>query len=210
MNPQRFVASLEGAEEVAAYIAAGEAHDVVRAVLDGRHVLMAFELDVSEHTRRIEQSVGPVRSRGLLHALWSLPEDLAWPESGLDRIDAETLRREGKGFVAVTRGSVTRVYRPAGGVRAVGLAGRRLVDVVGAACQFPPIFRRYAIATRTGRSDVEAIKMAQAVGVGAAVTCSERLRVVARADAARAGVPSVYRWWLAEVAYRAWLQTNAH
>lgn len=202
-------APLDG-KDVATFIADGSPHDVVRTVLDGREVFMAIELDATEHVRRLDRSLGPVRSRGLLHALWALPEGLAWPVSGLGQLDSDTLKLEGGGFVTVNGQSITRVYRPAGRVRAVGVASKRLLAAVAGASQLPPIFRRYAIATRAGRRDLDAVVAAQTVGVGAAVTGPEGLRVLARAEPSLAGVPGVYRWWLAELAYRSWLQTNAH
>lgn len=195
---------------VASHIAGGAVDDVVPAVLDSRTVLMAFELDATEHARRLDRSVGPLRSRGLLHALWTLPEGLAWPMSGLDRLDALTLEREGDGFVVMERDAVVRVYRPAGRVLAVALAGRRLVDAVAVASQFPPIFRRYAIAAKVARTDPDAIAAARTVGIGAAIADPDGLRVLGKAEPAHVGVPGVYRWWVAEVAYRSWLQTNAH
>ncbi len=201
---------LETSEVVASHIAGGAVDDVVPAVLDSRTVLMAFELDATEHARRLDRSVGPLRSRGLLHALWTLPEGLAWPMSGLDRLDALTLEREGDGFVVMERDAVVRVYRPAGRVLAVALAGRRLVDAVAVASQFPPIFRRYAIAAKVARTDPDAIAAARTVGIGAAIADPDGLRVLGKAEPAHVGVPGVYRWWVAEVAYRSWLQTNAH
>ena len=210
MTAAHFVVPPWVAEIAATYVADGSGHDVVPVVLDGRTVLMAFELDAAEHARRLERSLGPVRSRGLLHALWALPEGILWPVSGLDQPDAETLNFEGHGHVTEEGGSINRVYRPAGQVRAIGLAARRLVDAVGSAGQFPPIFRRYALSTSAGRTDLDAVAIALTVGVGAAIARLDGLSVLAQAEPPKTGVPSVYRWWLAEVAYRGWLQTNAH
>lgn len=201
---------LETSEVVVSHIAEGVVDDVVPAVLDSRTVLMALELDATEHARRLERSVGPLRSRGLLHALWTLPEGLAWPASGIERLDALTLEREGDGFVVMDRDAVVRVYRPAGRVRAIGLVGRRLPDIVATASRFPPIFRRYAIAAKVTSTDPQAVAAAQTVGIGAAIAGPDGLRVLGEAEPAQVGVPGIYRWWLAEVAYRSWLQTNAH
>jgi hypothetical protein len=210
MTARPFTLPLEAGDAVAVYITDGAAHDVVTAVLDGRVVLMAFEVDAAEHERRGQRPYGAVRSRGLLHALWALPEGIAWPVSGLSRLDADTLKDEGDGFVTWIDESVVRLYRPAGHVWAVGLASKRLIDAVATASQFPPIFRRYAVAAKATRSDPDAIAAARTVGVGVAVTGPDGLNVVGRAEPARTGVPGIYRWWLAEMAYRSWLQTNAH
>lgn len=212
-NEDKFVAScpraldvtayrLEAAD-VVAYIAEATADEVVSVFLDGRPVLMAFELDESEHARRVVGSLGPVRSRGLLHALWALPEGLSWPASGISQLDADTLRHEGAGHVMVTQQSIHRVYRPAGRVSAIGIKTQRLANAVERVSEFPPIFRRYAVGTKAATTDVAALEMAQAVGVGSAVAHSNGLRVLAAAEPPKAGVPSIYRWWLAEVAYHA-------
>lgn len=201
---------LETSEVVASHIAGAAVHDVVPAVLHSRTVLMALELDITEHARRLERSVGPLRSRGLLHALWTLPEGLAWPTSGLDPLDVLTLEREGDGFVVMDEDAVIRVYRPAGRVRAIGLVGGRLPDVVATASRFPPIFRRYAVAAKAASTDPQVVAAARTVGIGAAIAGPNGLRVLGEAEPAQVGVPGVYRWWLAEVAYRSWLQTNAH
>lgn len=210
VTASKLVVPPDAADLVAAYLADGAADDVVPVVIDGRALLMAFELDASEHQRRVDQSLGPVRSRGLLHTLWALPHGLAWPTSGLDRHDARMLRDHGGGFATLNGGSATRHYLPAGRVRAVGIASRRLTDAVATASQFPPIFRRYALAGRRSRSDHDAAVSAKVIGVGAAVTSPDGLRILARAEPPKRGVPGVYRWWLAEVAYRSWLQAKVH
>lgn len=210
MTTRHFVVPAEITEIAATYIADGSGNDVVPAVLDGRAMLMSFELDAIEHARRLEQSLGPLQSRSLLHALWALPEEITWPISGVNRLDVETLEREGHGYITKESGFINRVYRPAGQVRAIGLASRRLVDAVVTASQFPPIFRRYALSTRAGSSDLDATAIALNVGVGAAIAHLDGVNVLTQAKPPKIGVPSVYRWWLAEVAYRGWLQTNAH
>jgi hypothetical protein len=192
------------------YIADGTGHEVVLTVLEGREILIAFELNAIEHSRRRALSIGAIGSLGLLHALWSLPAGVEWPAAGINRLDTATLLDEGEGYLTVDEGSITRAYQPAGQVRGVGLPGRRLVDAVEAAGRFPPIFRRYAVTDRAGRSDHDAIAVALALGVGAAIARPTGLCVLAPAAPPTTGLPSVYRWWLAEVAYHAWLQTNAH
>jgi hypothetical protein len=204
-----FAIPVDAADLVIAYVAGGQAIEVVPAVLDGRTVLLGLELDMAEHSRRLESSAA-APSRGLLHALWALPAGHPCPASSLDRLDADTLEIEGRGFVTNSGGSITRTYRPAGHVRAIGVVSRRLADAVAAAGQFPPIFRRYAISMRAASADNHAVTAARAVGVGAAVTASGRLRELVGVETPRVGVPAVYRWWLAEVAYRSWRQANAH
>jgi hypothetical protein len=178
--------------------------------VEGRSVLVAFEPDPHEHRRRDDQEVGAISSRRLLHALWSLPDQLRWPASGLDPYDTETLLSQGAGFVQTDGGNFVRLYQPPGQVRAVGLRSRRLDDAVQRVGLFPPIFFRYAIAARRCRSDDEAVITASAKGIGTAIAGSSGLTVLSEPDPPRTGVPGVYRWWLAEVAYEAWRQVNVH
>jgi hypothetical protein len=184
--------------------------EVVSAKVEGRPVLLAFEPDPYEHPRRRHNSLATVPSRRLLHALWSLPHQIPWPACGLDQLDIETLESDGAGFVAVDHGTFVRIYQPPGRVHAVAMRSRRLTDAVNRVGQFPPIFSRYAIATRSCGSDHEAVVAAAALGIGTAMAHSGGLQVRSEPATPQRGVPGVYRWWLAELAYREWRQASAH
>jgi len=179
---------------------------VVAAAVEGRPVLFAFKPDSYEHLRRTEEAIGAVRSRRLLHALWALPHQVPWPVSGLGPVDASTLEsREAAGFVSVNADIFTRLYQPPGQVVAIGLRGGRLADAVRRASLFPAIFSRYAIGTRPSRGDNDALAIAAAHGIGTALTGPTGLIAHTCAAAPHKGAPGVYRWWMAEVAYEAWL-----
>ncbi|MGH3472065.1 MAG: hypothetical protein ACRDPG_08485 [Nocardioidaceae bacterium] len=158
----------------------------------------------------MESGVGAVRSRRLLHALWSLPHQVSWPAAGLDHLDTETLESDGVGFVEVNRNTFLRTYQPPGRVHAVGLHSSRLVDAVRRVGLFPPIFARYAIAARSCRTDEDAVVSAAALGIGAAVALPGGLLVRSEPGSPARGAPGVYRWWIAEVAYQRWRQASAH
>ncbi len=183
---------------------------VVDAELQGHAALLVFEPDATEHARRTDTSVGAVRSRGLLHALWALPGGQDWPRSALDQRDVDTLDQEGAGFVAARRDSLTRLYQPAGRVHAVAVGSPRLCEAVGRTAELPPIVRRYAIAIHSTAHDADAARTASSCGIGAALLTSKGLSELTPARAAHTGVPAVYRWWLSEIAYDAWLHTRAH
>jgi hypothetical protein len=192
------------------YMREGAGFEVVSASIEGQPVLLAFEPDPHEHRRRLDHGVGAVRSRRLLHALWSLSHQVSWPAAGFDHLNAETLESDGAGFVEVNRDTFVRTYQPPGRVHAVGLHSSRLVDAVRRVGMFPPIFARYAIAARPCRTDEDAVVSAAALGIGAAVALPGELLVGSRPGSPEMGAPGVYRWWIAEVAYQRWRQASAH
>lgn len=196
-------------ETTARYLSHRAGCQVVPLPIEGRAFLAAFEPDFHEHQRRQAIGLGAVRSRRLLHALWALPSELSWPASALDGEDLSTLVSEGAG-VAEVGDSVLRRYQPPGQVRVVGVRGRWLSDSVQRVGMMPPIFLRYAIATRRHRFDQQAVSMAAEMGIGAATDEPSGVTVHAEPAAAHTGVPGVYRWWLSETAYAAWLQRNVH
>lgn len=183
---------------------------VVSARVEDRELLLAFQLDRQVHLERASAGVGAVRSRRLLHALWSLPCDISWSESELDSSNRNTLVKEGNGLVVRGNETVRRVYRPPGQIRAVAITRKSLADSVWAVAQFPTIFLRYAIAASCSKADADAIEAARAAGIGTIFTSRTGPLVYTSPQRAAIGAPGVYRWWLAEIGYDAWLQANAH
>lgn len=184
------------------------AEHVVDAVVGGHRVVLGFVLNRSEHQRRIAAGVGAVTSRRLLHALWDLPHHLPWPTDAIDPVDTATLLHDGHGLVTFGEDLLTRTYAPAGRIRAVATVRRRLGDAVAAVTPFPPVFRRYAVSTSMTLSDETAARAAVVAGIGVIAGSGTSTMFVESAEPL-VGAPGVYRWWLAEVCYRAWLP-NAH
>lgn len=176
-------------------------------IVDGQPLVVVFSPDVAEHKRRTELATGAVTSRRLLHALWAVPAGLTWPTSAVAAEDVRTLEREGHGFATVRDGHVERHFQPAGQVEAIVTFRRRLSDAVAAAAAFPPVFRRYAVARHMPKRPADTFGDAERYGVG--VLFPDGSHGPVRAVEPIVGVPAVYRWWFAEVAYRAWLP-NAH
>ena len=195
--------------DVMAATRSGGSASLVWTTLDGKDVGLLFEVDRSEHRRRVDLGVGAVGSRRLLHALWELPGAVAWPVDATDPVDVATLEADGAGFVDIDHNTITRLYEPAGAVRAVVVVRSRLADAVRSASLMPPIFHRLAVATLQA-GVAEAVACARSVGVGAAVCTASELDLRVAPAEPMLGVPGVYRWWLAEVAYQGWCQTNAH
>jgi hypothetical protein len=184
--------------------------DGLVATLDGQRVVLSFRPTLTEHQRRNSAGVGSVRSRRLLHALWAVPHGVAVGRADVDPVDLATMDAEGAGFVELDDRSLVRVYEPAGAVDAVTIVRRRLVDAVHKVGEFPPTLRRFAVATGRSATDLYAVETAVEIGVGTAIETPTDRRVLTDSAERERGVPGIYRWWLAEVAYGQWLQTNAH
>lgn len=202
--------AISGEVVIASYLSSQAGVQAVPTVVEGRRVVIAFEPDASEHTRRLALSLGSILSRRVLHALWMLPHELRWPATDLDKVDLDTLRKHGAGLVDISGGTLFRVYQPPGRILALGVGSRRLTDAVNAVREFPPIYPRYAIGWSTTGADQEAVMAAEAFGIGALIDGPNGFVVRARTRPPEVGVPGVYRWWLAELAYGAWLQANIH
>jgi hypothetical protein len=183
---------------------------VVSVTVEGRSIMVALEVDQAEHVRRAELGIGAVCSRRLLHALWELPANVTWPRSGLDAVDLLAFSEAERGLVDDDGEVLVRRYQPVGIVRAVGVRRAKLIDAVTQVTAFPGIFSRYAFGSQRTSTDEEAAATASALGVGAAMAASPGLVILSDARPPEVGVPGVYRWWLAETAYDAWLQESAH
>ena len=183
---------------------------IVTVAVEGRSIMVALDVDQVEHARRAELEVGAVCSRRLLHALWELPANVTWPICGLDPADLVAYSEATQGLVEINGEGLVRRYQPAGTVRAIGVRRARLIDAVRQVASFPGIFGRYAFASRRSSTDDQAAAAASTLGVGAAIARSSGLVVIADASPPEVGLPGVYRWWLAETAYDAWLQESAH
>lgn len=184
---------------------------VVEMRVDRRSWFAQFRPNREEHLRRLSERVGPAVSTGLLHALWSLPEDLPVERRALTRRDVITLEAAARGFVKASDSAFTRLYRPSGVIEAIVVVSRRLQDATRRAAYFPPIYRRVAVALRPSMVGVpSSTLLGKQVGVGEVFIKDEGSDpvVIEKPQPASLGVPAVYRWWMAELAYRNWLYAN--
>jgi hypothetical protein len=102
-----------------------------------------------------------------------------------------------------------RLYSSPGVVRAVAFAGRNATRIIELAVRFTPIVQRIAVIVNSGQPLPDSLKaLAREWGVGVIELSGEVHRHVLTASRAEIGVPSVYRWWIAEVAYSSWLYEN--
>ena len=179
--------------------------DVVMTSIKGGRVMLAFEPDPYEHPRRCENSVGAVLSRRLLHASGPYPRHTL-ADSRADELDVATLTSEGLAALDTRRRPGCQALQPPDASVALPFKARGLERGPPRAGGFPPTFLRYAIGVRRSMTDAEAITAAVSLGIGARVMGPTRLVVHAESELRERGVPGIYRWWLAEVAYDAWLR----
>ena len=173
---------------------------IVEMVVDGDRMFAAFEVDPVEHRRRLELGVGAVTSTGLLHGLWLLPTGGCVPASALPEVKCDRLRNAPH-VVAERDTGFERTYAPPGVVRGVAFGGSDPAATVGRAARFTPIVRRVALVDASRGFSASAELAARECGVGVVAVDDESAYVAVPAGGPVPGVPSVYRWWIAELAY---------
>ena len=182
---------------------------VTSLTIDGLSMLAALELDFAEHTRRERKGIGAVTCKALLHGLWLLPSGGAVGTNALPENKVKRLR-DAPHVATESAGCITRTYSPPGVLRAVAFAGRCVERTVGRAARFTPIVQRYVLIeqdTQQVPQRVECVAREWGVGI-VGMSSHARVELVVPADAAAKGVPSVYRWWVAELAYERFLYEN--
>lgn len=183
-------------------------HPVVPVRLNGMAALAAFEVDPLEHTRRIAIEAGAVTSTGLLHGLWALPEGIGVPVNSVPDHKMDLLNRAPH-VASVERGLITRTYVPAGRIRAVGFAGKALRGAVRRVLRYAPLFERWAVVPADAVRSSAHLAEAREWNVGVIAVDGADSEVLVPAAQAVRGVPGVYRWWVVEVGYEAFLYENA-
>jgi hypothetical protein len=181
---------------------AGSVGSVAALSIDGLRFYAMVVLDAQEDSRRRSLGLGAVTDRRLLHALWTLPEDVPVPWEDVDPVDAETLRSAGLGVVDADDEAVCRTYRPPGDVTSVVVVASRLGTAIEQVGELPPIFSRLAVATGATPPDAGEVDLARCYGIGAAVQRGSEATMIVEPAPPQLGVPAVYRWWVNELAYR--------
>ena len=179
---------------------------VVRFRIDGLALLGALEVCPTEHERRMQASVGAVTSTALLHGLWLLPPHAPTSAAALPEIKVQRLRAAPHTAVETAAG-FNRIYSPPGVLRSVAFYGGSTERSVSRAARFTPIVQRFALVSE-GQQPVAVSTeyMAREWGVGIiSLRRDSDPEVLVPASPAETGVPSVYRWWAAELAYENYL-----
>ncbi len=179
--------------------------DVVLVGYDGAPMLAALAVHQDEHSRRQRLGTPAVTDRALLHGLWLLAPAGVTPR---DQIPANKQKKLDRAphLAARVRGGYRRLYQPAATVRAVGMRGFDALRCVRRALKYPPILHRYAIVDRhPSRLTTRTAALATEWEVGIlAVDSDGAFRQIVPPGAPHTGIPSVYRWWIAELAYAQW------
>ena len=184
---------------------------VVRFSVDGSEMLGALEISPSEHERRRQTGVGAVTSTALLHGLWLLTPHGPTPSEMLPEIKVQRLRAAPHAAVETDEGFEL-AYSPPGMLRSVALRGRSVERAVARAARFTPIVERFVLVDETQQpvaSPTERAAREWGVGI-VSLRCGDSPEVLVPASPAKTGIPSVYRWWVAELAYERYLYESTH
>ena len=186
--------------------------ELVPVTVDGQAWFVHFTPNLEEHRRRASAGVAAATSTGLLHALWGLPEDIPVAVDSMSVDDRLVLNQMGAGHVERDGAFVTRRYRVGGIISTALVVRSRLVQAVRRAAQLPAIHRRVAVAEekRAIKRFAAGQELSETLGIGRVLAGPGHnpSRVLTAPAAPIVGVPSVYRWWVSEIAYRNWLYAN--
>ena len=180
----------------------------VTVCLEGWSLVAAFDPDLQEHGRRSAVGAGAVTSRPLLHGLWLLPSGIPVPSSAIPAKKLGRLR-DAHHFVVEGRSGFERLYAPPGIIRAVCFSGAEPLRSIERAARFTPIVERVVVTPPGVQASQGATVLAREFGVGLIEARDDGTSVLLSPRAAVVGVPAVYRWWIAELAYASWLQQSA-
>lgn len=187
-----------------------EQDTVVRLDLDATPYLAQLRLRTQEVRRRQTLSLGAVTSTGLLHALWNIPVT-GIPANDLSERDRRTLMGA-DGLVVEQGGILSRLYQPPGEVLLLGARRTTPNSAIARALQIPPVFQRVAMwsaRSRPTQRDAWLFRLALRNGLGM-IEFDETLRpsLIQAPTSPAPGTSAVYRWFVAEIAFRSWLQAQ--
>ena len=143
-------------------------------------------------------------------ALWLLPFGGFVASEALPDVKVQRLRMAPHAVIENQRG-FSRTYAPPGVLRSVAFVSNSVARSVHRAVRFTPIFQRFVLTHESSGPvpwPVECVAREWGVGI---IALSEKAgpQVVVPACPAKIGVPSVYRWWVAELAYERYLYKKA-
>lgn len=169
-------------------------------------LLFFADLREEEVARRLHGGIGAIVDRGVINALWELPEELEFPR---ESVPDWVLKRLG-GLRAVEIGDVVRrrVCPPLAihGAAAVGRNLARLLEALGPLSSVCP-----TAAVITGiepPADDPALLNARLFGVAVGVGSRDSIRVVSQPEAAFRPDVGAYQWHLAELVYAEIAETS--
>lgn len=179
--------------------------EAVEVTPDGRRLFAAFHIDSREHQRRQDLGLGAIDSTGLLHGLWMLPSFVPVRAESLPPAKVKRLR-DAPGWAAETAAGFERAYCPPGQVSALAVMGTAPRRQLERAAEQAAVFERSAIITSSSLGRVQALAPeGRRRGVGLYHVSEGGVSEVVPPARAILGRPGVFRWWIAELAYRSWL-----
>jgi len=163
------------------------------------------DLQDEEVARRAHRGIGAIVDRGVINALWELPEDLEIPRESLPEW---VLKRLG-GFVAVEISEVVRRrVRPPLAIRGAAATGRNLSRLLDALGPLSSVCATAAVVTGTEpRPDEAALLNARLFGVAVGVVSDDNIHVLGHAETFQPDI-GPYQWHLAELVYAEIAETS--
>lgn len=181
--------------------------------VDGRAYSVALDLDWAEHRRRQMLRISSLTSTGLLHALWEIPYGFEIARETLSTLDCETLDRAASGWVDRSAVGFVRRYQPAGIIRSIAITSESVSRAVQRAAAFPPTTKRVVVWMNPSGSShcriTSTLERARRLGIGVLSANGDSLNELIAPGPVTRGLPNVFRWWQAELAYRNWLTRTA-
>lgn len=178
-----------------------KADELVRFAFGGSLVMGLLSVSEPERQRRRAlPAVGDLSDLDLLHSLWNIPFGEPISEIALEADVVATLDRFP---AAVERNGdvLLRTFQPIGHIGAVIFSASKPEAAVNQAIRFTPIIRRFARVEVKPSSAILAEAAEWGIGILVADK-GERPVVLRNAAQPVIGLPTVFRWWLAEHAYR--------
>jgi len=163
-----------------------------------RPMTFFVDLDWEQLSRRESCDTGAIRDRGVINALWEIPEGLNYPR---DALPAWVLDRLAGPNLVVHGDTVRRDLRPPLHIRAAATSGRSLRRLLADLGPLSAVCPTAAVLTGPQpRCDDPALLDARLFGVGVGLRDGEGLSVLSPAGCVEAE-PGPYQWHLAEVLY---------
>jgi len=140
--------------------------------------------------------------------LWLLPSGVPVLARELPDVKVSRLRKAGEHARETPRG-FERLYSPAGAVRWLGFLTSNPERGILRASRHSPIFERTVVVEGPCSVTERELCLARDRGIGLTMVDGGVSTMVVPAAPRELGVPAVYRWWIAEVAYQAALDQRS-
>ncbi|MEX2374896.1 MAG: hypothetical protein WD942_04815 [Dehalococcoidia bacterium] len=155
--------------------------------LDGYPYTAVFRPNLREISRRQRLRIGAITATDDLHSAW--------------------MRQHDKGGNLVADPHDHAGYSPPGEIVALASARQSPDDAIRASHRIPPIYRRIAVWNESEDSTSH-LESAERAGIGVIVLAAGSVTAHIAPRPPVPGKPAVFRWYVAELIYRSWLQAK--